>query len=183
MASFISLLRGINVSGQKKINMKELKSLYESIGFLNVSSYIQSGNLVFTSEEQNKLELQTKIQQAIANHYGFEVPVLVLSSENISSALKGLPFTSLTPELNGSQTLFSFLSNRVEEESLELFLPYLSPSENLHINKNIVYLHCPDGYGKTKVTNNLVEKKLNVTATTRNWKTVLKIESMFKDII
>lgn len=182
MTSYVSLLRGINVSGQKKINMKDLKSLYESLGFMKTSTYIQSGNVVFTSSDTTESKLKALIEESLSKRYGFEVPVIILTKNNVLQALNMLPFEDVSPEFHGSQTLFSFLSKNVENNKIEDFNRYLSSTEQLYMNNDVVYLYCPDGYGKTKITTNLLEKKLNVIATTRNWKTMLKINSMLQAI-
>ena len=182
MATYISLLRGINVSGQKKVNMKELKALYESLNFSNVSTYIQSGNVVFNSDEYTEDELKHVIELAIKQHYGFNVPVIIVNSIKLNTALNNLPFKNMELATQGSKILFSFLSATPKKDLIDALPHYLSASEKLFILDDVVYLFCPDGYGKTKLTNNLLEKKLGVTSTTRNLKTIVKLQEILKDI-
>jgi uncharacterized protein (DUF1697 family) len=85
MAQFISILRGINVGGHKKIRMADLKVLYRSLGFTNVVTYIQSGNVLFECATQNPTNLSEMIEQAIFEKYGFEVPVLVLTPQKMAA--------------------------------------------------------------------------------------------------
>ena len=81
MKKFIALLRGINVSGQKKIKMSDLKLLFEDLGFQNVETYIQSGNVIFSSKEKSIKKLESKISSGIKSKYGFDVPVLVINPD------------------------------------------------------------------------------------------------------
>lgn len=178
MATYISLLRGINVSGQKKVNMKELKALYESLNLDKVSTYIQSGNVVFNSDQYAEGELKHNIEIAIEKYYGFNVPVIIINSSKFSKALTDLPFKDIELATQGSKTLFSFLSKIPDKDLIDGLHHYLTASERLIILGDVVYLYCPDGYGKTKVTNNLLERKLAVTSTTRNLKTVIKLQEM-----
>lgn len=183
MNNYVALLRGINVSGQKKVNMKELKTLFETLDLSSVSTYIQSGNVVFRSANNSMNELKAQIEHAITQRFSFDVPVQVIAENDFKNALNQLPFDNLSIQEDGSKTLFSFLSENVNEEWEKQNIPsYLSDTETLVQNDSIVYLHCPNGYGKTKITNNLLERKLNVTATTRNWKTVVKLIEMLNEI-
>lgn len=180
MTAYISLLRGINVAGQKKILMKDLKALYETLGFSEVSTYIQSGNVVFFSE-LTAHEIQSVIQQKIQQHYGFEVPVLVLSETQLKRALSEQPYTDVDLEKDGSKMMFSFLSELPTIENINKLMAYVKLPERLDIFEKVLYLHCPNGYGKTKLSNNFVEQKLKLTATTRNLKTVTKLVQMLAD--
>jgi uncharacterized protein (DUF1697 family) len=189
MSIYISLLRGINVSGQKKVNMKELKSLYETLGLKQVSTYIQSGNLVFSCNDKSEVELSTLIEAAILKHFGFNVPVLVLSETALNNALKQLPFDNISVVEQGSQVIFSFLSGVVNTKDMVLLDSYLTAGEELEssvdsddsTNAQVIYLHCPNGYGKTKLSNTFLEKKLDVTATSRNLKTIVKLCELAKE--
>jgi uncharacterized protein (DUF1697 family) len=174
MTQFISLLRGINVAGQKKILMKDLKALYENLGFNKVSTYIQSGNVVFQSDME-KTDIQKTIETAIQAHYQFEVPVLVLTKAEFQHSLINQPFTDIDLENDGSKMMISFLSAQPSAEHVETLLTYVNAPERLEINAQTLYLHCPNGYGKTKLSNNFVEKKLKLVATTRNLKSVTKL--------
>lgn len=178
MSIYISLLRGINVSGQKKVNMKDLKALYKSLNLQQVKTYIQSGNVVFSSDKSSIDELSKMIETAIVEKFGFSVPVLILSAKELKAALNELPFKSLSLQDQGSQVIFSFLSKKVTEESLTLLKSYISAGEQIDIppaEPKVIYLHCPNGYGKTKLSNTFIEKKLSVISTSRNLKTVTKL--------
>jgi len=174
----ISLLRGINVSGQKKIKMADLRSLYEGLGFQNVTTYIQSGNVIFDTNLKKHLDAKRKIEQAILEKYNFDVPVTLRSVEDFKNLIKNCPIKSIDPKLEGSKVLVSFLSDKPENEKFENLLKYVVKPEELMIRGSEVYLRCPNGYGKSKLNNNFIENKLCVGATTRNWKTILKLIEM-----
>lgn len=182
---YISMLRGINVSGQKKIKMAELKAMYEALGFGHVITYIQSGNVIFTTE--TNVDLILLIGEAIQKQYGFEVPVLLRTTQDFDEIIKSCPFTDLDLEdtgleQNGTKVLVTFLSSAPSDEDVQSVKKYLSLSETMVVKDKAVYLHCPDGYGKTKASNALLEKKLKVVATTRNWKTVRQLFALAKDL-
>ena len=174
MNTYISLLRGINVSGQKKIKMAELTSLYQSLNFENVSTYIQSGNVVFESSLDDK-ELKTTIETAIEQQFQFVVPVLMLTPTQLVNAAENQPFTTLDIEQEGSKIIFFFLSKTISVQQENSLQPYLTNSEQLVLGNGVIYLYCPNGLGKSKLTNKLIETKLKLTSTARNIKTVNKL--------
>ena len=169
---YISLLRGINVSGQKKVNMKELKSLYEGLGFEGVVTYIQSGNVIFNAPSKNKAELREGIEKAIEKKYRFRVPVEIRTSRELSNVIKNCPFGSVNLEEDGTKVLVTFLSSRPGDARLQEVLNYVAEPEKLVLDGTEIFLYCPNGYGKSKLSNTFLEKKLAVGATTRNWKSV-----------
>jgi uncharacterized protein (DUF1697 family) len=188
MSNYISLLRGINVSGQKKVNMQALKALYESLGLKQVTTYIQSGNVVFSCNDKSPNNLKVLLEASIVRSFGFEVPVLVLSETTLNNALKQLPFTNISVTEQGNQVIFSFLSSVINTDKIALLNNYLIEGEELassidsnnSLDTNVIYLHCLNGYGKTKLSNTFLEKTLDVTATSRNLKTVIKLCELAK---
>ena len=174
MSIFISILRGINVSGQKKIKMADLKSLYESLGFKNVQTYIQSGNVVFEYKDAAATELQQMIFNAIQKHYDFEVPNLILSPTEIETALKKNPFKDI------DKMYFTFLADTPIKENIEKLYTYSFDEEYYELIEKVVYFHCPNGAGRAKMSNNFFENKLKVMATSRNLNTTKKLLEMAK---
>ncbi len=168
MAVFISLLRGINVSGQKKIKMADLKKLYESINLSDVETYIQSGNVIFKSNDIDAKEISTKIENEIKKQYGFDVKILIKTPSELKNIIKNNPF-------NEEKVYVTFLFNNPEIISAAEINKDLKESEKYKIHNDVIYLFCPDGYGRTKLSNNYFEQKLNVSATTRKWKTINKL--------
>jgi len=172
---YISILRGINVSGQKKIIMKDLQSLYQNLGFKNVSTYIQSGNVIFNSNDKNIIALKNKIECAIEDKYKFHVPVEMRSKSDILKIINNYPFGSINPVDYGTKLLVTFLSSTPSNANISNLQQYVKSPEKLVVVDKEVYLYCPNGYGKSKLSNNFLENKLAVDATTRNWKSLLKI--------
>jgi uncharacterized protein (DUF1697 family) len=180
MNQYVSLLRGINVSGQKKIQMADLKVLYQSLGFTKVTTYIQSGNVIFTSPQTDSSVLQQMIEQAINDQYHFSVPVTLCPSDAFSVILADVPFKNINLAEDGSKVLITFLSNIPSNEKISTLFEYVIAPEQLIICGNIVYLYCPKGYGKSKLSNVFLERKLKVLATTRNLKSIVKLNSLMQ---
>lgn len=174
MKPYISMLRGINVSGQKKIRMAELKSLYESLGLDNVQTYLQSGNVVFDSPEQNIAKISASIRAKIEKEFGFSVPVLIRTAEDFRRIIESHPFA----HEEAARVLVTFLYGRPEHSIRTALSLYKDKVDQFALGEQEIYLFCPGGYGKTKLSNNFFEKRLGVTATTRNWKTVNALHGM-----
>lgn len=178
---FISILRGINVSGQKKIKMSDLIALYKSLGFRNIETYIQSGNVAFDIDADidfgDGSDLVNRIEKGIKKQYDFDVPVIIRSKAELQKTIKASPFVKRS-DLDFSKLHVTFLESGPNEDALKAFDPPSSARDEIVIKGREVYLYCPDGYGRTKLTNTYLEKKLAVRATTRNWKTVSKLLEM-----
>jgi uncharacterized protein (DUF1697 family) len=182
MKTYISILRGINVGGHKKILMIDLKALFEKSGFKNVATYIQSGNILFQEKENVSTgQLVVKIRNAISQRYQFDVPVIVRSLSEMQKTLTNNPFID-DKTMNVEKLHVTFLAEIPEKESLRSInkLDY-SPDKFIIIG-NDVFLYCPGSYGDTKLSNNFFENKLKVAATTRNWKTVNTLVELAKQL-
>lgn len=172
--TYISILRGINVSGQKLIKMDALKLMYQNLGFKNVQSYVQSGNIIFSAPATDIKKLECKIEVQIKKDFGFEVPVIVLGMGDLGKIIKHNPFTNDTDK-EASFLHVTFLSDypiTMDKLGIET---KKQENEAVTFGEKVIYLYCPNGYGKTKLHNNFLESKLKVNATTRNWKTVNEI--------
>lgn len=171
MQKYISILRGINVGSAKKILMADLKALYESLEFTNVHTYIQSGNVAFSSD--STANLTTPIQTAIMTKYGFDVPIIVLKETELTAIVHNNPFIASVEDTTKLHVTFlGTLPNEIASAKVQTLS--FAPDVFQIINR-AVYLHCPIAYGHTKLSNSFFEKQLNVSATTRNWKTVLAL--------
>lgn len=154
--------------------MTELKALYESLGFTDVITYIQSGNVIFKYKKESDIKLAQKIEEAISKKYKFDVPVIIRSVDEVKKVLSSNPYLK-AKKRNEERLYVTFLAEVPSKENLEAIKKYdFSPDEFIIIGKEI-YLHVVNGYGNTKLSNNFFENKLKVTATTRNWKTVGKL--------
>ena len=174
MTTYISILRGINVGGNKPIKMDALKALYENMNFNNVRTYIQSGNVVFTRIETDVKEIESRIAEEIANIYGFTVPVIVFTKDTLHMIINLNPFIN-DPSKDISFLHVTFLASTPQKYDLTTLEAKKGVGEEMHITHNAVYLYLPNGYAATKLNNNYFESKLKVDATTRNWRTAKEL--------
>ena len=168
------MLRGINVSGHNKINMSELKLLYEELKFDNITTYIQSGNVIFSTDQTNFKILSQKIEQKIFEQYGFNIPVIIRSVSEMQAVISNNPFYNIK-NFDSKKLYITFLSDIPSASNLETIKEYHYEPDSFVMKEKEVYVFCPNGYGKNKLTNIFFENKLKVTATTRNWRTVNEI--------
>jgi len=172
--TFIALLRGINVSGCNKIKMTELQQLFNELDFKNVTTYIQSGNVVFQTNLEELDEIEQQIINGIKLTFEYLVQVIVLTKKSLETIYASNPFLQ-EPNIDISKLHVTLLSNKPNANDI---LPLKSISKNedtfIIVDKTI-YLYCPNGYGKTLLNNNLFERKLKISATTRNWNTISKL--------
>ena len=169
------MLRGINVSGQKKIQMTDLKALYEALKFKDITTYIQSGNIIFKASEKTSDEtLAAKIEKAIYKKYNFNVPVIIRSVEEMDNTISVNPFLKENG-LNTEKLHVTFLADNPQQTNIESIKHIDYSPDKFIITGKEVYLYCPNGYGITKLSNNFFENKLKIKATTRNWKTVNRL--------
>ncbi|MFN0729852.1 DUF1697 domain-containing protein [Polaribacter gochangensis] len=173
MKTYIILLRGINVSGKNKLPMAELRELLNDLQFQNVTTYIQSGNMILTSDE-SKMVICQKIKEGIFIKFGYDVPVLAKTISEWEKAIKNYPFSLENEKI----VAFTFLEKPVDVETIEV---NGIKEDQYQIHKDVVYLYCPSTFAATKLSNNLFERKLKVTATTRNLRTTLKLLELAKD--
>jgi uncharacterized protein (DUF1697 family) len=181
MTTYISLLRGINVSGQKLIKMDALRKSYENLDFHNVTTYLQSGNVIFTGKDTRPDELAQTITRQIEKDFGFDVLVIVLFIDKLKQIIDSNPFVkNNNKDKNFLHVTFlsskplKFDMNAIEEKKLN--------GEEIIISDNAVYLYCPNGYGKSKLSNSFLEIKLKVGGTTRNWKTTNQLLKIAQQI-
>jgi len=170
MTRYVSMLRGINVSGKNRILMVDLAGLYASLGFTAVTTYIQSGNVVFEAADKAAPDVRS-IEKGIEDKFGFEVPVIIRSKSEFQNAVLGNPFSGQSGA-DPAHLYVTFLDSKPDKEKLNQFGPVGPGKDQYSLVGTEVYLNCPGGYGKTRLTNTYLEKQLGVCATTRNWKTV-----------
>ena len=177
MQTYIALLRGINVSGQKKIRMADLKKSLETLSFKDIVTYIQSGNIVFKSTETSIPNLENMIQTQILRDFGFEVPTLVKTPQEVKDAFENNPFEK---DASKDQKLFYivFLKDTPEPENIEILKTYDYRPEEYVLDNKIIYFYAANGAGRAKMNNNFFESKLKVQATSRNWKTTHKLVAL-----
>lgn len=177
MKTYISILRGINVGGSKPIKMESLRTVYEGLGFKNVKTYIQSGNIVFQYKSIKPNTLKELIKKAILNEFKFDVPVLIIEADELISVLNSNPFLNKRKEDIKSLHVTFLSEEPTSINSKSISSEQFKPDEFI-ISKKLIYVFCPNGYGNTKINNNFFESKLKVNATTRNWKTVMELAKL-----
>ncbi|HSO87688.1 MAG TPA: DUF1697 domain-containing protein [Draconibacterium sp.] len=180
MKTYISILRGINVSGQKLIKMDALRTAYENIGIRNVTTYVQSGNVIFDALETDPEKLEKMIYSRIEKDFGFEVPVMVLTVEKLKQVVDNNPF-GYDRDKDPAFLHVTFLSSKPGKYDSSAIEEKKQEGEEILFTDEAVYLYCPNGYGRTKLNNNFLEARLKVTATTRNWKTANELLKMALD--
>ena len=174
MSQAIALLRGINVSGKNKIRMADLKALFASLGCNPVATYLQSGNVVFGS---SKAISASSIERAIKDQMGLDVPVLTLAPPELAAIFQNNPFLN-KDGVDPTHCYVTFLWETPSKTLVsELELPN-NETGSFSISGKYVYVHCPNGYGRSKIHNGFFEKKFDQLATTRNWKTVNALLAM-----
>lgn len=169
--TYISLLRGINISGKKLIKMSDLKSILSEIGLENVITYIQSGNIIFQYENVENSIVSEKISKIIFDKYGFDVPVITLNRDEL------LKITSENPFLNEDieKVHITFLSEIPSNDNIKKINSINVEPDKFIIVDKAIYIFYTDKYGKTKLVTNFFENKLKVKATDRNIKTINKL--------
>jgi len=178
MTAFVSLFRGINVGG-RVVKMDELKALHEALGLKNVLTYIQSGNVVFSSDEADPAQLQRQIENSFQQKFGFRSAVIVRSSTELQAIIEKNPFQG-QPDKESKWVVVTFLAARPDDAAQEaLRTAYLGP-EQIFIIGQEMYIYYPDGIGRSKLSNSLIEKKLKTSGTARNWNTVLQLQKMLQ---
>jgi uncharacterized protein (DUF1697 family) len=177
MNTFVALLRGINVSGKNALRMAELQASCAALGLKGVRTYLQSGNVVFAADRADQPRLAGALHARIGEDFGHDVEVLVLAAEQLAQVVRSNP---LWPAAGGDGTLFhaTFLAEPVRADRFrKLILPARTGEQAVLVGQTIL-LHCPHGYGRTKLHNAFFEKALGVSATTRNWRTVLALHAL-----
>lgn len=177
MEKYIAILRGINVSGSKMIKMEKLKLSMIELKFRNIETYIQSGNILFEYTKTNQQELADLITHKIEEAFGFHVPVIVKNAKELNTVIANNPFISNRNEAIDKLHV-TFFSGEPDKALQDKLAKNVTDSDEFIIAGNMVYLFCPNGYGRTKFNNNYFEGKLKISATTRNWKTVIKLAEM-----
>lgn len=171
----IALLRGINVSGQKKINMSDLKILISNIDKVkNVQTYIQSGNVIFESDIDIPKKLSNQIYTYIYKQYNFEVEVIVKDHFQWNRIISNNPYLK-DSSIDTKCMYVTFLNEKPDSKRITLLESVDFTPDSFIINNQIIYSYYANGIGKSKMNNNTFENKLKTIATTRNWNTMINL--------
>ncbi len=163
------------------IKMEALKTTLEAIGFTNVVTYIQSGNVFVETEEESGFGVGFKIKQEIFKTFGHEVPVIVIGKNDLELCFKNNPFLK-QKDVDTKKLYVAFISKELSSSAInELKISQFKPDEAV-IDGNRIFIKYDTGAGKTRLDQKYIEKKLNVTATIRNWNTVTKLLEMYEEV-
>lgn len=177
MQKLIAVLRGINVGGKRKVLMLDLKEMFRKMEFKNIQTYIQSGNIIFdSSRKEDNVNLSDKIQKQVFNTFGFDVPVIIRNADEMRQALSNNPFPKKGVEIE--RLYLTFLKEIPAKENLEKIKQYDYSPDQFELSGNNIFGFCSGKYSDSKYTNAFFESKLKVSATTRNWKTVIKLTEL-----
>ncbi|WP_240138288.1 DUF1697 domain-containing protein [Streptomyces sp. MUM 178J] len=175
---YAALLRGINVGGRRKVPMAALREVLASLGHTDVGTYLQSGNAVFSSESADEQALSAELEKAIEDRFGFDVDCLVRGGDYLRAVIDACPFPAAS--LEGKQLHVTFLSEAVDPARLAPVDPQAFLPEEFRLGDRALYLYLPEGMGRSKLAEALARPSLfkEVTATSRNWNTVVKLAEL-----
>ncbi len=181
MTVFVAMLRSINVGGRNKVAMADLASLVISLGFAEVSTYVQSGNVVFRGSGAAAAAGRA-IGQALADQLSVTVPVLVRTEAQLAQVVRSCPDGDRDADLKTRHvTFFDRSPSAGAVRSLAADAARFAP-DRVEVVGDVAYLVCPGGYGVTTLHNTYLERRLEVTATTRNWRTVTTLANRARDL-
>jgi uncharacterized protein (DUF1697 family) len=173
MATYVALLRGINVGGNNKVPMKGLAEMFSSLGHRDVVSYIQSGNVVFTTASSSMPSLAAALEREITTTFGVKSVVLLRTHSELESVVNNNPFLVEGADLSKLQV--TFLDEAPGKSVLDEIDPDVCAPDQFVVRKREIYSHCPDGFGRSKLVGYLERRLETQRATTRNWNTVTKL--------
>ena len=177
-ATYVALLRGINVGGRSLVPMAELRALFTSLGLADVQTYIQSGNVVFTAGGGEEEELAARIEAALAEAFGIDPAVLLRTPAELEQIARQNPYLSRDADLSKLHVVF--LDRAPPASAAAELDPSRSPPDELTVAGRELYLRLPNGAGRSKLTLDYFERVLGVRGTQRNWNTVLKLLELAK---
>jgi len=173
------LLRGINVGGKNRLPMKELTAMFVNAGCSDVRTYIQSGNVLYGAAQTPGEDVSPLISAAILNRFGYQIPVLTRSAEEFKNIVRANPFMQVGAEADKLHVVF--LEELPTGDQVESLDQDRSPGDEFAVMGREIYLHCPNGFANTKLTNTYFDSKLSTRSTTRNWRTVQKLFELASD--
>ena len=173
---YIALLRGINVGGNSMIKMAELKAVFEECGFENVTTYINSGNLAFDSRKIGEKKITDKIETLIDKALGKQIPVMIREQPHVQNIIDGNPFAGQFEDHKEMHVLF--MKDEMPIEKQDQLLANQTNNERFLIAGREIYCHLKLGVADSLLGKGFIEKKLKVSVTARNWRTVQKLTEL-----
>jgi uncharacterized protein (DUF1697 family) len=178
MPTYISMLRGINILGRKRVEMARLREMFEGMGFEQVRTYINSGNVVFKTGKNATSTLSKRIEERMASEFGLTVLVITRTAAELGKAIDGNPFVKESRS-DPSKVFIGFMAQVPQEDAVEKLLARAAKAEQVHCCSKEIYVYYVDGMGRARLlTHGVVERVLAVPTTMRNWNTVSKLYEM-----
>jgi uncharacterized protein (DUF1697 family) len=174
MPVLISMLRGINVGGHNKVKMDALRALYVSLNLENPQTYIQSGNVIFKTNQRDFAQLAEHIQQSIENKFACCPEIILRTADDLRSVIKKNPFLK-RPDIDPAKLLIAFLAHVPGDQARETLRKQKFAPEELHVADRELYIYFPNGIGQSKLSWPRIHKLLGTFSTGRNWISVCKI--------
>lgn len=174
MTSYVAFLRGVNVGGNKTIPMAALKSLFESLGLARAKTHLNSGNVIFASKEKDRAKLSRRIGEAINAEFGFRPTIVLRNIAELKRVIAKNPFAEMAAR-DPRHLLLMALEGKPKAGAKAALAEAYSGAEEIAIAGADVYITYPNGIGRSKLSNALLEKHLGVAGTARNWNTLLKV--------
>lgn len=176
LTSYAPLLRGVNLGARNKVAMPALRSMVEALGHEDVQTYIQSGNILFRSRSRSVPKITAALEAGIAEEFGFPVAVVVRTHRELQHVITNNPFAAGGADPSALHAVF--LGSAPTKASVAALDPDRSPPDEFAVRHAEVYLHCPNGFGRSKLSLDYFERTLGGPATIRNWKTVTKLAEL-----
>jgi uncharacterized protein (DUF1697 family) len=175
ITTYISFLRGVNMTGHNSIKMADLAALYSNLGLIKPETFIQSGNVIFSSDKElTSDDLAVEIEKAINIRYGYNVPAMIRTVPEMKSIISSNPYL-VESDFDPAKMAVIFLHDSPTDSQKQKVADVNYPPDKFKISGNEIYTFCPNGFGRTKIYTNFFENKMKVTGTARNWKTVTTI--------
>ena len=176
MTTYVALLRGINLGSHAKIAMPKLRALFESLDYADVRTYLQSGNVVFSATGQDASDIAAQIERRLHRDLDLKVPVLLRTGTDLKRIIANNPY--LDRETDFARLHVTFLADEPDPKRLADIDPAFGEPDAFSVVGQEIYLHCPNGYGRSKLIATFFERRLKVGATNRNWKTVTALHGL-----
>lgn len=178
MQTYISFLRGVNMTGHNSIKMTDLTSLYINLGFKDAKTFIQSGNVIFSiNADKTESSISASIEKEILEKFSYTVPVMIRTNRELSDLFSVNPFLDEI-EFDPAKLAVIFLHEKPSADQIKKVKDVDYPPDKFKIIGREIFIYCPNGFGRTKIYTNFFEKKMGVLGTARNWKTITTILSL-----
>jgi uncharacterized protein (DUF1697 family) len=181
MQVYVALLRGINLGGHKKIKMDELRASLSAMGFAEVKTYIQSGNVVFKAAKISDKALSSKIEATILSKFGHSISVIIRTAEEIEQVIANNPFLE-QPDIDPTKLHVMFLREPPAQSALKQLETFVLKPDQFRSQGKELYFCLPNGIAESAVMKKPIDRTLGVPTTMRNWRTVNTIQQMCAEI-